>query len=250
MTLPTYDRAFFDSHAAGTAASADRIVPLLVDWFRPASVLDVGCAQGAWLKAFADRGVADYFGLDGDYVDRAGLLIPADRFRAADLSDPPALGRRFDLVTCLEVAEHLPEAAADRFVRFLTAHAEVVAFSAAVPGQGGTYHVNERWPSYWRDRFAAVGYEVFDPVRPRVWADPAVEVWYRQNLFVYATPAAAARFHEVLTAAPGWPLDLVHPDLFALRLKHLDPDSYLTVRSLARHLPGVVTRAARRALGR
>jgi hypothetical protein len=55
MTLPTYDRAFFDSHAAGTAASADRIVPLLVDWFRPASVLDVGCAQGAWLKAFADR---------------------------------------------------------------------------------------------------------------------------------------------------------------------------------------------------
>jgi hypothetical protein len=36
----------------------------------------------------------------------------------------------------------------------------MVLFSAAIPAQGGTGHVNERWPGYSRALFAARGYRI------------------------------------------------------------------------------------------
>jgi hypothetical protein len=33
----------------------------------------------------------------------------------------------------------------------------VVLFSAAIPYQGGTHHVNEQWPEYWAGNFEAKG---------------------------------------------------------------------------------------------
>lgn len=60
-----------------------------------------------------------------------------------DVGAPIELHRRFDLVLCLEVAEHLPASAADTLVRSLTGLGNVIAFSAAIPFQGGANHVNE-----------------------------------------------------------------------------------------------------------
>src|SRR5204862_3532668 len=138
--------------------SARAVVPLVMELVRPASVLDVGCGLGTWLAAFAEAGVADFLGMDGDYVDRAKLKIPAERFRAADLTNPPSPGRTFDLAVCLEVAEHLPEKASPRLVELLATAAPVVLFSAALPGQGGTRHINEQWPAFWQRLFAARGF--------------------------------------------------------------------------------------------
>ena len=70
--------------------------------------------------SFASSGVRRVLGIDGDYLNRDQLLIPADCFLAADLSNPPPIEERFDLAICLEVAEHLPAQHADRFIRFLT----------------------------------------------------------------------------------------------------------------------------------
>ena len=76
---------------------------------------------------------------------------------------------------CLEVAEHLPSAMANVLVRQLTAVAPVILFSAAIPGQGGTDHLNERFPSYWRGLFEAYGYMMFDPIRPTILTDSRIE---------------------------------------------------------------------------
>ena len=70
---------------------------------------------------------------------------------------PLRIGRRFDLVNCLEVAEHLDASRADSFVDDLCALGDVVVFSAAIPGQGGTHHVNEQFQSYWQERFRRNG---------------------------------------------------------------------------------------------
>lgn len=53
--------------------------------------------------------MADFIGIDGDYVERAQLMVPAARFQPADLTNPPHLDRTFDLAVCLEVGEHLPK---------------------------------------------------------------------------------------------------------------------------------------------
>ena len=107
---------------------------------------------------------------------------------------PLALGRSFDLAVALEIAEHLPDSAAECFVESLTGLAPAVLFSAAIPGQGGTGHLNERWPEYWSRLFAAAGFDPIDALRPRIWHDERVEVWYAQNTFLYVARGAQGNF--------------------------------------------------------
>lgn len=80
--------------------------------------------------------MSDIPGMDGARADVSSLAIPPSSFEVADLTDPPLRSGSFDLVISLEVAEHLPSASADRFVRFLTSLGPAIAFSAATVGQG------------------------------------------------------------------------------------------------------------------
>jgi SAM-dependent methyltransferase len=204
-----YDRAFYLDQAAGSARSASVIVPLLREFVPIHSVCDVGCGVGTWLRCWLDHGVTDVLGIDGDHVARDQLLIPADKFLAADLRQPLQRGRRFDLAMSLEVAEHLPPERAESFVADLTALAPAVLFSAAIPGQGGTEHINERWQSYWASLFANVGFIALDVLRPRIWHDASIEYWYRQNILLFS------RSGTFESAASTLPLDVVHPKQLA-----------------------------------
>ena len=66
------------------------------------------------------------------------------------------------------MGEHLPPDASAQLVRSLVEASDRVLFSAAVPGQGGEFHVNERPLAFWQDLFAAHGYVAHDCVRPRL----------------------------------------------------------------------------------
>jgi hypothetical protein len=129
-------------------------------------------------------------GVDGDYVDRQRLLIDQEQFDAVDLARPLELLRRFDLVQCLEVGEHLPAAASAILVESLVRHGDVVLFSAAPPGQGGTQHINERPLEFWRKLFYQSGYHAYDFLRPLIFENAAVDPFYRYNAVLYAIDAA------------------------------------------------------------
>ncbi|HUF08252.1 MAG TPA: class I SAM-dependent methyltransferase [Rhodothermales bacterium] len=187
-----YDLEFFARLETLALRSAEVVVPILLDFIRPRSVVDVGCGTGAWLSVFMDHGVDDVLGIDGDYVDRERLLIPPDRFLAADLANPLNLDRRFDLVLSLEVAEHLPEMAAEGYVESLTRLGSTVLFSAAIPGQGGTNHVNEQWPEYWAGLFETSGFFPVDYLRDKIWDNKTVAWWYAQNAILYCCEGSSA----------------------------------------------------------
>jgi hypothetical protein len=180
-----YAKTFFDEMVPESLSSAKIIVPLVMDLLHPTSVVDVGCATGAWLSVFREHGVEDIIGIDGTYVDVEELLIPKKCFYATNLANPFSLSKRYDLALALEVAEHLPRFSAKHFVHCLCKLAAVVLFSAAIPGQGGEHHVNEQWPEYWRQLFAEQSYRMFDPFRPVLWHDERVASHYRQNMYVF-----------------------------------------------------------------
>ena len=70
-----YSVDFFTSHRAGSASSAARLVPLVLDLTDATSVIDVGCGIGTWLAEFVARGVPDVLGVDGAWVNPGQLLI-------------------------------------------------------------------------------------------------------------------------------------------------------------------------------
>jgi hypothetical protein len=214
MTLPPeYDAEYYEAVDDWAGRSAEVVVPLLEELVHPRTVVDVGCGRAAWAATFAERGT-EAWGIDGDGVAEADLRIPLDRFVRHDLTQPIGLGRRFDLALCLEVGEHLPASAARILVASLTELADAVAFSAAIPYQGGVGHLNERWPSYWAARFDDHGFVAIDTVRARTWHDERVAWWYAQNLLLYVRRDVAdrdARLRAAREGAPDAPLALVHP---------------------------------------
>jgi hypothetical protein len=119
-----------------------------------------------------------------------GVDIAAPDYRPnfirRDLTEPlDVLGRRYDLVVCLEVGEHLPEEAAGTLVESLVRHGDTVLFSAAVPGQAGKGHINCQPHGYWHGLFDGHGYAMSDTVRPLISRDGRVSPWYRDNIFLY-----------------------------------------------------------------
>jgi len=209
VSCHAYRSDFFDFVDASSGRSAARFLSRLDLGFAPRSVLDVGCGRGVWLRAWKALGAGEVLGVDGAYVDRATLRIEPREFVARDLSQPFDLGRAFDLVQCLEVAEHLPEAAADTLVASLARHGDVVLFSAAPPGQGGEHHVNEQPLDYWVAKFRARGYEPYDHPRLAVRGVGEIEPWYRYNALLFASGRGAARLSDAARStalAPGTPI--------------------------------------------
>jgi SAM-dependent methyltransferase len=207
-----YDDEFFDfvDTSAGRSASAfiDVVVKYLFSGVLPQSVIDVGCGRGVWAAEWRRRGVAQCLGVDGEYVPRSSLLIPETSFLPRDLTKAFDLGRRFDLVQCLEVAEHVPSNSATVLIDTLVRHGDVVIFSAAVPGQGGEHHVNERPFKYWRTMFDSRGYRMYDAVRPSLRGKHDIEPWYRYNAFVFASDSGLNRLNP---SVPVTCLEEGHP---------------------------------------
>jgi SAM-dependent methyltransferase len=216
--LVNYNSFFYSVQRQRSGRSAEEVVGLVHELLEPASVVDVGCGIGAWLSQWRKQGVTDVLGIDGDWVDRGLLQIPAEQFVAHDLSESLDTARSYDLVMSLEVAEHLDKQHADGFLDLLTSLGSVILFSAAIPQQGGQHHVNERWQGDWARDFAARGFIAVDCIRPRIWDNQNVQVWYRQNIILYVRESDLdrhARLRKEIEAFRNRPISMVHPDLYS-----------------------------------
>jgi hypothetical protein len=234
-----YDGRFYDTIRATSRPSArviaEELRPVLLSGERR-HVLDVGCGEGWFGMAFAfgpeweeqGTGHADethLVGVDGPGVPPDAPIRHFGEFVEQDLGAEiePCEGdgpRPYDLAICLEVAEHLLHRAALALVHRLCTAAPVVLFSAAIPGQGGTGHVNCRWPSEWAALFAQHGYACTDGPRWDLWTTQTVAPWYRQNLLLMADLGARSDLRDEFywCTADGNgnhpPASVIHPDLW------------------------------------
>lgn len=226
-----YDKLFFEYLRTGSARSARAVLPHVVRPLGIRSALDIGCGAGAWLAEYLRLGVADVLGVDGDYVDRSLLMMDAKCFVPGDIAQPLNFRRTYDLVQCLEVAEHLPAESSRTLVDNIVRHGSRVLFSAAVPGQGGENHVNEQPYEFWRDRFLERGYRLFDFVRPAIRGELEAEPWYRYNLLFFA-------HDQVIGSLPDAVARCRVPDDSSI--DDYSPPAYRLRKSILRLLPNQV----------
>ncbi len=236
-----YTNEFFQLIHPATNLSAMAVIPLVLELYRPGSVVDVGCGLGGWLAAFQAYGVEDILGIDGDYVDRKMLDIAPEHFKAIDISMPFTLDRTYDLAVCLEVAEHLgPEHAID-FVESLTRLAPVILFSAAIPWQRGTNHLNEQWPDYWAQKFRAKGFLAVDVMRKKIWGRDDIPAYYRQNILLLCSEQILASnnvLNEAVQATNQDMLSIVHPQIFLDSIYSIKSQLPIErLKSIARQIP-------------
>ena len=200
-------------------SAARQILPYLLRLKLINSVLDVGCGTGTWLSVAKDLGVSEISGIDGVNLTQSELKIPSNNFIVFNLSQPFNLHKKFDLLICLEVAEHLPESAAITLVDTLTRHSDFILFSAAIPGQGGQNHINEQWPHYWVSLFSSKGYFPCNILNDEFWNNEEVEWWYRQNMVIYGTKGALSSLNLSISE------DIhpkIHPALFKEKLDKIN----------------------------
>lgn len=237
-----YTRSFYERFETGSLSSAEIILPIVFDVLRPKSVLDFGCGVGTWLAAARTLGANRLVGYDGKWVKRDMLADGGIDFHEVDLEADTIDLQPVDLAMCLEVAEHLSPRASERLIADLCKCSNTVLFSAAIPGQGGAHHINEQWQSHWISLFNRLSFTAYDVVRPAVWDDLSVEVWYAQNCFLFVSQddrdlSARLSDHRVLIS------DMVHPRLLTQKIFH--PNAKDEMRALAA-LPRAAWGLARR----
>ena len=216
----TYDENFFNGITDKSYISWKKIFQILFQYFSPQSLLDVGGGYGSWSKAFYDlTGSKNYTLLDGEYVHRDKIIVDKDNFVSLDLSAWFSFNKKYDLTICMEVAEHLPEKSSDFLVQSLVRHSDIILFSAALPGQWWTHHINEQYPVYWADKFAEHDFVCLDFLRTSIWHNSGIEWWYRQNtlLFVRKTAYEHHKYDELSKIIPTIPRTIIHPTAWKKR---------------------------------
>jgi SAM-dependent methyltransferase len=148
----------------------------------PERVLDVGCACGYLVSAFRDIGVSAY-GVDPSEYALKHVRTTSRKFcrKAAlpELKLPGEFPQKYDLATCIEVLEHIPETDTVKSVQALTRLSDAILFSSSPDDLAEETHVNAHPLSYWCEKFAENGY--FPDVRADLSFGPPQFILFRKS---------------------------------------------------------------------
>jgi hypothetical protein len=134
----------------------DRIADSIVREFHPSTVLDAGCAMGFLVEGLRKRGV-EASGIDvSEYAISEVHESVREHCRVASLTEP--LGQRYDLITCIEVVEHIPPADADKVIANLCAATDRLLLSTSPEDYGEATHLNVQPPEVWSAALAREGF--------------------------------------------------------------------------------------------
>lgn len=169
MGAAGYGKEYFEKHLGHFAytwdephwlAFFDRIAEEIVARLKPRTVLDVGCGIGFLVEALRRRGVAAY-GVDiSEYAisQVPGQLQTYCRVASAADPLPNDFPQSYDLITCIEVLEHIPEEQAKDAVRLMAHRTSSVLFSSTPHDANEPTHINLHPVLYWLQLFAEHGF--------------------------------------------------------------------------------------------
>ncbi len=213
-----YDQHYFETyHTADGPVPYDRAHPEWLQFFgavadrivadiKPRRVLDVGCAKGFLVEALRDRGV-EAFGIDVSAY-AIGEVRPDVRpyCRVASATDP--FDETYDLITCIEVLEHMDEAGGRRAIANICAAAGDVLFSSTPDDFTEPTHVNVRSRTWWIEQFAEQAFPLDVEYDAGFIAGHAMR--FKQGPGSDPLDAVLAQRHALLRQAAAMRIDVDH----------------------------------------
>jgi SAM-dependent methyltransferase len=156
-----YERDFHTSIENDEYPQAVRLAEYISEYCNFKTFLDFGCSTGLYLKEIKCRvpiqNESTGFEFSEDAVKHA-LCSDVIRF---DLTKPLLREKKDDtLGLCLEVLEHIDDEHWLPVLTNISKLCDVIIFSAASPGQGGTGHINCRPKIDWIRRFHSLGWVI------------------------------------------------------------------------------------------
>ncbi len=122
----------------------------------PRSALDAGCAMGFLVEGLRQRGV-EAWGIDiSEYAIHH--VDPSVQAFCTVGSVAEPLSRRYDLIVCIEVLEHLTPREAEQAISNFCQHSDDVLFSSTPLDYKEATHFNVQPPEYWAELFAHEGF--------------------------------------------------------------------------------------------
>jgi hypothetical protein len=201
-----YDESYYRTYEGGNYDRGGHwtrffgyIADEVVARWAPATALDAGCALGIFVEELRHRGV-EAWGVD---VSEYAIGAVPEQIRpycfVGSLVDelPEQLPRRYDLVSCIEVLEHLDRADGDRAIGRLCALTDRVLFSSTPDGYREPTHFACRPAEEWSAVFARHGFiRAFDADASFV--APWAVVYERRELTPYQLVLEYDRQHARL----------------------------------------------------
>jgi glycosyltransferase involved in cell wall biosynthesis/SAM-dependent methyltransferase len=134
----------------------DQIAKRIIEQSEPKTVLDAGCAWGFLVEAFRKRGVEAY-GVDiSEYAIQNTSPDIKPYCWIGSITEP--FPEKYDLITCIEILEHMPRREAEKAIENLCNHTNEIVFSSTPFDYKETTHVNVHDPEYWAEQFARYGF--------------------------------------------------------------------------------------------
>jgi SAM-dependent methyltransferase len=128
----------------------------LIRGLQPKRVLDAGCALGFLVEAFWDRGI-EAWGIDISPYAISQVRRDLQAYcQVGSIAD--SIEGHYDLITCIEVLEHMPEAQATRALENMTGATDTIVFSSTPYDVDEQTHFNVRPIISWLHLFREHGF--------------------------------------------------------------------------------------------
>ncbi len=184
-------------HNQDIQAAFRNIALFIKKTYMPRTVLDAGCACGHLTAALRDLGIEAY-GIDiSQYAISQCRADLRPYCAACSLSAelPGHFPSRFDLVTTIEVVEHMAENEARLAIRRLTGCSDRIIFSSSPDNHDEVTHINVHPLEYWIARFAEAQFR--PGVRQLPCISPQAMVFERSDAPVDPEQACAEMLWEL-----------------------------------------------------
>jgi GT2 family glycosyltransferase/2-polyprenyl-3-methyl-5-hydroxy-6-metoxy-1,4-benzoquinol methylase len=160
-----YNEEYFQKYCGGIPYNRDEahwgrffgnVADKIIQIINPLSVMDLGCAKGFLVEALRDRGVEAYG------IDISGYAISQVRddikqfCRVGSVVDP--IDKEYDLITCIEVLEHVPEEVAKIAIQNMVKRTHNILFSSPPNDFDEPTHINVHPVIYWLELFSEYGF--------------------------------------------------------------------------------------------